>query len=108
MSVLGAMVAGYCLTKGYPVPAAEHPFCDRKWALDFAWPDLFVAVEVHGAVWKRGRHTRGGGFEEDRRKMNEAQLLGWTVIEVSTGMVESGELWAYLDRVFGGDDDAGG
>lgn len=100
---LTGIVKGYCRSRGYPEPETEYVFhLGRGWKLDFAWPACLLAVEVHGAVWTQGRHTRGGGFEEDRRKMTEAALSGWAVIEVTTGQVESGELWAYLDRVFGG------
>lgn len=58
-----------------------HPV--RKWRFDYAWPNLKIAVEIHGGIHSGGRHTRGGGFVEDREKMNEAQLLGWIVLEVA-------------------------
>ena len=71
--------------RGVPCPEPEHMFHDsRKWRLDFAWVEHKVAVEEHGGVWTRGRHTRGQGFINDREKMNEAQLLGWIVLEVTT------------------------
>jgi len=71
--------------KDLPCPTPEHEFHDsRKWRLDFAWVEHKVAVEEHGGVWTRGRHTRGQGFINDREKMNEAQLLGWVVLEVTT------------------------
>ena len=53
-----------------------------------------VALELHGAVYRQGGHTRGKGFEDDREKMNEGQLLGWLVIEASTGQLESGQALA--------------
>lgn len=71
--------------KGLPCPTPEHQFHDsRKWRLDFAWVEHKVGVEEHGGVWTRGRHTRGQGFINDREKMNEAQLLGWVILEVTT------------------------
>lgn len=65
-----------------------HP--ERKWRFDMAWREEKVAIEIHGAVYAGGRHTRGAGFERDREKMNEAQLAGWTVLEYSTGQVRDG------------------
>jgi hypothetical protein len=49
-------------------------------------------------VWSGGRHTRGKGFIEDCNKYNEAVMLGWRVIRVTTEMVKSGEAMAYIER----------
>jgi hypothetical protein len=84
---------------GLPAPKPEHEFHpERGWRWDYSWPRERVALEVHGAVWKRGRHTRGAGFTEDRRKMNEGTLAGWLVLEVTTEMVTSGEALAFVER----------
>ena len=61
---------------------------NRKWRFDLAWPAAMVAVEIHGSVWARGRHTRGGGFIRDREKINAAGILGWCVLEFSTDVLE--------------------
>lgn len=75
-----------------PSPILEHQFHPiRRWRFDCAWISQKVALEVHGAVYAGGRHTRGQGFERDREKMNEAQLMGWTVLEYSTGQIRDGE-----------------
>jgi hypothetical protein len=67
-----------------------HP--DRKWRFDYAFftCDLDypfrepggVALEIEGAVWIHGRHTRGSGFVNDMEKYNEAACLGWRIIRV--------------------------
>jgi very-short-patch-repair endonuclease len=76
---------------GLPDPEPEYRFHpERKWRMDLAFVDQKIAVEVHGAVYANGRHTRGHGFENDREKMNEAQIMGWTVLEYSTGQVMDG------------------
>ena len=66
----------------------------RRWRLDFALlgqkAQLF-AVEVEGGTWSSGRHVRGKGFAEDCAKYNAAGLHGWTVLRVTTEMVENGE-----------------
>ncbi|MCF5912073.1 hypothetical protein [Aeromonas veronii] len=91
---------------GFPDPATElvfHP--KRKWRLDYAWPTRMIAVEIHGGIHSGGRHTRGKGFVEDRAKMNEARLLGWTVIEATPEHVKSGQLRAWLLTAFNQDQD---
>ncbi|MFM5462714.1 hypothetical protein ACET66_01290 [Aeromonas simiae] len=89
---------------GFPAPVTElqfHP--KRRWRLDFAWPDSMIALEVHGGVHSGGRHTRGKGFVGDRAKMNEAALLGWTVLEVTPEHIKSGQLRAWLLAAFNQD-----
>ena len=91
---------------GLPDPATEllfHP--KRKWRFDYAWPTRMIAIEVHGGIHSGGRHTRGRGFVEDRAKMNEATLLGWTVLEVTPEHIKSGQLRAWLLAAFNQDPD---
>lgn len=89
---------------GLPRPDAEHQFAlpERKWAFDLAWPDWSVAVEIQGGVWTHGRHTRGRGFLDDREKINEAQIRGWIVLEVSPDQIGSGELFVLVERALAG------
>lgn len=89
---------------GLPDPATEllfHP--KRKWRFDFAWEEQKLALEIHGGIHSGGRHTRGRGFVEDRAKMNEATLLGWTVLEVTPEHIKSGQLRAWLLAAFNHD-----
>jgi hypothetical protein len=91
---------------GLPDPATEllfHP--KRKWRFDYAWEEQKLALEVHGGIHSGGRHTRGRGFVEDRAKMNEATLLGWTVLEVTPEHIKSGQLRAWLLAAFNQDPD---
>lgn len=84
---------------GLEKPISElrfHP--SRKWRFDYAWPDKKVALEIHGATYRNGRHTRGAGFAKDREKMNEAQLLGWIVIEAAIDNLGSIRMW--IERAF--------
>ncbi len=62
-----------------------HP--TRKWRFDFAWPEHKVAMEIEGAVWVRGRHTRGSGFVKDMEKYNAAASLGWRVFRFTPQQV---------------------
>lgn len=78
-------------TVGLPEPVREHRFHPvRQWRFDLAFPERMVAVEVDGAVYAQGRHTRGKGFEDDCVKMNQAAVLGWRVFRYSTGQVKKG------------------
>ena len=91
---------------GLPDPTTEllfHP--KRKWRFDYAWEEQKLALEVHGGIHSGGRHTRGKGFVEDRAKMNEASLLGWTVIEATQEHIKSGQLRAWLLSAFNQDPD---
>ena len=86
---------------GLPAYVTEHRFHPtRRWRFDYAWPELMIAVEVHGGTYTNGRHTRGGGFTVDREKMNEAAIYGWTVLEVTAAHVRSGQMRQWLDRIF--------
>jgi very-short-patch-repair endonuclease len=59
----------------------EHKFNpQRKWAFDMAIPSIKLAIEIEGAVWTNGRHTRGKGFLNDIEKYNNAAINGWTVL----------------------------
>lgn len=75
-----------------PLPEREHRFKPgRRWSLDFAWPGQRVAVEVEGGVWSEGRHTRGKGFIDDCNKYNEATVMGWKIIRVTSEHIDNGK-----------------
>lgn len=81
----------YCAAVGLPAPVPEHRFCERRWRLDYAWPEHKVALEVEGGVWTRGRHTRGQGYTNDMKKYNRAALEGWTLIRRTPDQLLTGE-----------------
>jgi len=83
---------------GFTTEYKFHP--TRHWRADFCLPKG-ILVEVDGAIWTQGRHTRGLGFEADMDKLNEAALLGWRVLRFSTGMVKSGKAIATIRRAMG-------
>lgn len=76
--------------RGTPAPLAEYRFePTRRWRADFAWPDARVLVELEGAVWSGGRHTRGAGYEADCAKYNRAAALGWKVFRYTSSMLQA-------------------
>lgn len=88
-----------------PAPVVEHRFAPpRRWRFDLAWPATRVALEIEGATWVAGRHSRGSGFESDCEKYNEAAIAGWTVLRVTADMVVDGRALAFLERAFARND----
>ena len=81
---------------GLPEPVREHLFArpiKRRWRADFAYPDAVppILIEVEGGIWTRGRHTRGSGYEDDCRKYNKANLLGFILLRFTPTMIQNGE-----------------
>lgn len=108
------LIANYCRGKGYPIPIEEHVFHEagilfekkRLWRFDLCFIDGFenstkTAIELHGGVWTKGRHTTGSGMTADREKVCTAICMGWRVIEVTTQQVDNGFLFRVLDHLFG-------
>ena len=75
-----------CAIRKPEVEYRFHPI--RKWRFDFAYPQEKIAIECEGAVWNRGRHTRGGGFINDCEKYNEATIMGWRVLRYSRQTID--------------------
>ena len=72
----------------------EKPRKLRMWRLDFAWPDIKLAVEIHGLnPGGKSRHLTIEGYGMDRYKMNRAQLLGWMVLEFTGMDVQTRQLY---------------
>jgi hypothetical protein len=70
--------------RGLPHPHREYQFePSRRWRADYCWPERGIILEVEGAVWTRGRHTRGSGFLKDMEKYNHAATLGYRVVRVT-------------------------
>ena len=100
-----------------------HP--TRRWRFDFAIPSNLIAVEVEGGltgaplhcqacgatvmirtkagksivVRQSGRHNVGAGYQSDLEKYQEAVLLGWRVVRVSTADVKSGRAIDLVKRL---------
>jgi hypothetical protein len=78
------------------VPEAQfHP--DRKWRFDYALGKK-QAIEIEGAVWRQGRHTRGKGYMADMEKYREAAALGWRVYRFAPQEVLNGTARAFIER----------
>lgn len=78
-----SIVTAYFRAVDISEPVFEHRFhLGRKWRFDIAWPDRFLAIEVQGGIWTRGRHTRGAAMLKEWEKLNTAASLGWRILYV--------------------------
>ena len=87
-------------------PVQQHKFHpERRWRLDFAFPDVLVGVEVDGAIFnaengtEAGRHSRGAGQCKDMEKRNAAAELGWLILSYGPPHVRSGEAATQIERI---------
>ena len=60
-----------------------HP--TRKWRIDYAFPDIKLAIEIEGGIWlskygKKSRHFYGKGALCDMEKYSKAAELGWRLL----------------------------
>ena len=95
--------AGQLSASDYPLDEfkTEYQFAPpRRWRADFAYPEEKILIEIEGGSWIKGRHSYGPGFENDCRKYNTAELMGWTVLRFTPHMVKSGEAIAFMRMLF--------
>jgi very-short-patch-repair endonuclease len=71
-----------------------HP--ERRWRWDFTLPAHRIALEIEGATWVAGRHTRGKGYQADCDKANHGTMLGWRLLRFTTQDVLRGRAKAFL------------
>lgn len=76
-----------------------HP--KRKWRFDRAAPDLKLAIEIEGATFAQGRHTRGVGYAGDCEKYNAAALAGWVVVRLPESLITPEYLRELYNEFYG-------
>lgn len=93
---------------GLPEPIPEFKFHPtRKWLIDYAWPNESsdgvqgVALEIEGGAFRGPGHRSVGVFLRNIEKYNEAAILGWILIRVTTDQVKSGECFGLVRRALG-------
>ena len=89
------------LKHNHPDAVTEYRFHPvRQWRFDFAIPSARVAVEVNGAVWTNGRHSRGSGLVKEYEKMRAAALLGWRVLPFTSAEIPMipASVWAAVHQ----------
>jgi hypothetical protein len=89
-----------CAAAGLPKPKYEYQFHpERKWRFDILFRK--VAVEIQGGLFCAGRHTRGAALLKEYEKLNEAQIMGYKVLLVSTKQMDSLEVLNLVKRALG-------
>jgi hypothetical protein len=81
----------------------EFKFCEsRDWRADYGLyhvpESVFLLVEIEGAVWKQGRHTRGSGYVRDLEKYRMASALGFKLFRFTTEEVLNGTAKDFLEK----------
>lgn len=112
LKITKEMFPGFCVSQGLPHPTQEFVFHPtRKWALDFAWIDRKIALEVDGSIHGTGKpcpvckrrrpggHSSYEGIRRDQEKSNAAMELGWRVFRCIPKEVEDGSVVELLKRV---------
>lgn len=60
------------------------PLFGMTYYLDFAFPDIKLAVEIDGRAWHNSRQA----FERDRWRQNDIVIAGWRVLRFTPTMLE--------------------
>lgn len=84
--------AALCAALRVPAPVPEYRFHPaRRWRFDFCWPTHRLALEVQGAIFTQGRHTRGAALLKEFEKLNAAATLGYRVLFCTPTQIANGE-----------------
>ncbi len=97
---VGVSLALLCRAYGLPAPIPEYRFDPvRRWRIDWFWEAQKVGLEIDGAVWTGGRHTRGAGWLKDTEKLNACAIAGIRMLRATPAQVASGEILTVLEQV---------
>lgn len=114
------------LAHDLPSPINQHRFvADRRWKIDRAWPDMKIAVELHGGtkgyrvhchqcgtmvrakkkdgtpgkfLTLPGNHSKPGRIQGDMEKANRLALEGWLLLTFHTDDV-TGNPFDMIDTI---------
>jgi very-short-patch-repair endonuclease len=71
----------------------------RKWRIDFAYPNLKIAIEVQGVNYVTGfGHQDPSQMKKDFEKINALVSEGWRVF-LFLGRGDTGDSYGYLSKV---------
>lgn len=92
-------IAGFnamCKAHGLPIPVTEYRFhAVRRWRFDYLF-DGWLALEVQGAIWTQGRHTRGAGLLKEYEKLNHAVIEGYSVMFCTPQDIKRGSIFPLI------------
>jgi hypothetical protein len=82
-SVLESLLRVLLVQAGLPAPVSQHVVLDRQGRVvgrvDLCWPAERLVVEADGFAF----HSDRAAYRNDRRRLNELELLGWRVLRFS-------------------------
>jgi hypothetical protein len=79
---IGWILIDFCAKNGLQLRTEYvfHP--GRKWRFDWAIPERKISVEYQGGVFMaKSGHSNQKGQSRDQEKMNQAQILGWKILQ---------------------------
>lgn len=80
----------FIVDNGFPVPERQYTAIpNRRYKIDFCWPEYQLCLEVEGGVWTQGRHIQPGGFIKDMEKYNLLSYYGWTLFRVTPSHIRA-------------------
>lgn len=94
---------------GWPAAQREQRFHEagfiyakkRQWRFDFAWPDMKLAVEIDGGLFRpMSGHRSPIGITEDRVKDAVAQLMGWVVLRFTEISFRNDDVIPIMEEAF--------
>ena len=71
----------------------------KDWRFDVYIPEYKIAIELEGAAWTGGRHTRGGGFIGDIQKYNCATVHGIKLLRYTHTNHKYSDITADLGKI---------
>jgi very-short-patch-repair endonuclease len=74
----------------------------RRYRLDLAIPPLKLGIEIDGAIFSQGAHSRPLGILRDMEKANLLVLSGWRVLRYTPAQVKAGEAIDGLKQLIAG------
>jgi very-short-patch-repair endonuclease len=90
----------YWTANNLPVPTAEYKFHpSRRWRIDYCYPDILLAIEIEGAIWQQGRHTRGSGFVKDMEKYNALTEAGYHLLRYPPNKLDYNQIKSVFDNL---------
>jgi very-short-patch-repair endonuclease len=96
------VLAYQCLADKLPPFEQEYRFHpSRKFRLDLAFVPQKVGIEIEGALWVSGAHSRPLGILRDMEKANLLVLSGWRVLRFTPDQVRRGEAVAGIKQLLG-------
>ncbi len=77
----------------------EHRFHPvRRWRFDYAFPQIKVAVDYDGVMFRSVGHNSLEKIIKDMERSNHAQLCGWDIYKANAKTVQNKEFFAIIEE----------